>query len=82
VDARLSRQSAFSLGTNRNLLVQFKTYFMFCIYFGLNPVPVTLADLSLYAQFLSRSFKTVASIKNYVHGVRVLHLGIGRKSEP
>jgi len=76
-DVKDSRQAAFSLGTNRNLLVQFKTFVIFCIYFHLVPVPVSLADLSMYVQFLSRSFKTVTAVKNYVHGVRILHLGIG-----
>ena len=47
---------------------------MFCLYFNCIPLPVTLQLLSMYAQFLSRSFKSIISVKNYVHGVKVLHL--------
>ncbi|CAG2226049.1 unnamed protein product [Mytilus edulis] len=38
------------------------------------PVPATVHVLTLYAQFLSRSFKSVDSIKNYLSSVRYLHL--------
>ena len=75
-ETRVSRRSAFSAGTSKNLKVQFKTFMIFCLYFNLLPVPASLDTLSLYAQFLSRSFKTVSSIKNYVNGVRVLHLSL------
>jgi len=73
-ETQSSRRAAFSGGTNKNLLVQFKSYFMFCIYFNLLPVPTTINVLSLYAQFLSRSFKSITAVKNYVNGVRILHL--------
>ena len=33
--------------------------------------------LSLYAQFLSRSFKSVQSIKNYLSGVKTMHYLLG-----
>jgi len=49
---------------------------MFCLYFTLLPVPATVNVLSLYTQFLSRSFKSVTSVKNYINGVRILHLRI------
>ena len=46
---------------------------MFCIYFAFKPVPVSIECLCLYAQFLSRTFKSVDSIQNYISGVRTLH---------
>ena len=33
--------------------------------------------MSLYAQFLSRSFKSTQSIKNYLSGVKTMHLLLG-----
>lgn len=69
-----------------NLQSQWKTFFAFCIYFASTPVPVSVDMLSLYIQFLSRSFQCVQStknsrrfqcvqsIKNYVNGMRLLHL--------
>jgi hypothetical protein len=47
---------------------------MFCKYFQINPIPTTVQVLCFYAQFLSRSFKSVNSIKNYLSGVKLLHL--------
>ena len=49
----------------------FKT---FCIYFGLQFLPACLDTVCIYAQFLSRSFKSVESIKNYINGIRLMHL--------
>ena len=46
---------------------------MFCTYFKFSPFPATEEVLALYAQFLSRSFKSAASIRNYIAGIRVLH---------
>jgi hypothetical protein len=42
---------------------------MFCIYFHFEPIPATDKNLTLHAQFLSRSFKTVDAIRNYISGV-------------
>ena len=47
---------------------------MFCIYFKLRPLPAACQTVQLFAQFLSRSFKSVQSIKNYLTGVKYLHL--------
>lgn len=77
-DVRKSRRAAFAVGTNKNLKVQWRAYLMFCIYFQLDPVPATLDDICLFAQFLSRSFKTVAAIRNYLSGVKLLHLFLGK----
>ena len=73
-DTKVSRRAAFSTGTTKNLRIQFRSYVMFCIYFSLIPVPTTLSILSMYAQFLSRSFKSVISLKNYINGVKILHI--------
>ncbi len=40
-------------------------------------MPVSTDTLSLYAQFLSRSFTSTDSIRNYVSGVRTMHLLLG-----
>lgn len=47
---------------------------MFCLHFALEPLPASVMSICLYAQFLSRSFKAVSSIHNYISGVRTLHL--------
>jgi hypothetical protein len=37
----------------------------------------TVSKLCLYGEFLSRSFKSVNSIQNYISGVKTLHLLAG-----
>ena len=47
---------------------------MFCFYFGFQSLPSSVKVLTLYAQFLSKSFVSVQSIKNYISGTKTLHL--------
>lgn len=46
---------------------------MFCSYFDLEMFPCTIESVCLYAEFLSRSFKSYQTIRNYVYGVKLLH---------
>lgn len=57
-DLSSTRRQAYAEGTHKNLKIQWETYLMFCIHFGLKYLPVNTDTLSLYAQFLSRSFKS------------------------
>ncbi len=72
-DLIVSKKSAFAPGTRSNLLVQWQSYILFCLYFGFQFIPATCHILCLFAQFLSRSFKSVGSIKNYISGIKLLH---------
>jgi hypothetical protein len=67
-NCHLERKSA-NLFSSPNIKTQWETYFMFCIYFHFEPIPATDKNLTPYAQFLSRSFKTVDAIRNYISGV-------------
>ena len=49
-------------------------YFMSCSYFGFQSLPSSVKVLTLYAQFLSKSFVSVQPIKNYISGVKTLHV--------
>ena len=66
-------KKAFAEGTDKNLKWQWKTFFLFCTKFNYKPVPASCEAVCMYAQFLSRSFKAVDSIRNYISGVRTLH---------
>lgn len=68
-----SMKNAYAEGSFKNLHTQWETFFMFCGYFKLDPFPVSVDTLCLYAQFLNRSFASVQSIKNYISGIKVLH---------
>lgn len=69
-----SRKVAFAKGTISNLSIQWKAYLLFCAYYQLHPFKISINVLCCYCQFLSRSFKSVCSIKNYLNGVRILFL--------
>ncbi|XP_053398842.1 uncharacterized protein LOC123556597 isoform X2 [Mercenaria mercenaria] len=54
---------------------------MFCLYFKLCFLPVSTITLQLYAQFLSRSFRSVDSIKNYISGIKTMHQMLGCETD-
>ena len=74
IDTRESVKSAHAVGTRKNLQTQWKAFFLFCHYYNLKKLPCDLETLCLFAQFLSRSFTSVDSIRNYLSGVKILHL--------
>jgi hypothetical protein len=47
---------------------------VFCIYFEFIPIPTSVPILTLYAQFLGRSFKSVDFIRNCISAIKWLHL--------
>ena len=69
--------SAYAVSTRKNLKIQWEAFLLFCFYFNLQHIPADTLTLQLYAQFLSRSFKSVDSIRNYLSGVRTMHLLLG-----
>jgi hypothetical protein len=73
-DVNASRKRAFAEGTQANFRTHIKTFLLFCIYFACTSVPVSVVSLEAFIQFLSRSFRSVQSIKNYVNSVKILHL--------
>ena len=76
-DLRSSNLSAYAQGSRKNLRIQWESFLMFCIYFNLCFLPASTHTVQLYAQFLSRSFKSVSSVRNYLSGVRTIHRLLG-----
>lgn len=72
-----SQRQAFAEGTNRNLTIQWETFLLFCFYFKLTYLPAETETLSLYAQFLGRSFQSTHAIKNYISGFKTMHHLLG-----
>lgn len=77
LDLRKSNCQAYAEGSKRNLKIQWESFLCFCIYFKLKYLPVSTDTLQLYAQFLSRSFKSIEGIKNYLSGVKIMHQLLG-----
>ena len=69
-----SRKAALAESTHKAHITQWKTFYKFCSHYGLVWIPASAEILSLYAQFLARSFKSPQSVANYVAGVKLLHI--------
>lgn len=76
-DLNTSRKNAYAAGTAKNLRIQWESFLLFCIHFQLCYIPASTETLCLYSQFLSRSFKSTSAIKNYISGVKTMHLLLG-----
>ena len=69
-------KAAFAAGTHKNHLTQWGTYLLFCLYFSFDFLRATVDTICLFTQFLSRSL-TPASVRNYLSGVKFLHVALG-----
>ena len=78
-DLKVTRKAAFAAGTHKNHLTQWRTYLSFCLYFSLDFLPATVDTICLFCQFLNRSL-TPASVRNYLSGVKFLHVALGHDS--
>ena len=74
IDTRKTQAAAFVTGTLQNLIAQWVKYLIFVTTFGILGFPAMEMTLSWYAQYLSYTFKSHASIVNYLSGVMTLHL--------
>lgn len=72
-DTRRTQKMAAAEGTRSNLRTQWRTYLLFCEYFDIQALPASSETMCYYVEFLKRSFTAIASIKNYLSGVRQLH---------
>lgn len=71
---RRSTRAAFAESTSKNLRSQWKSYLLFCFYFNLTPFPATSKVLAWFAQLLSRSMTAIDTVRNYISGVKLLHV--------
>jgi len=76
LDTQLSDllSKAYASGTMNNLKTQTRAYLLFCLFYGLQPLPANTLNLSRYIAFLARSLRSPQTIVNYLNGVRVYHL--------
>lgn len=73
-DLKTSMNAAFAEGTSRNLKIQWQAYYLFCEAFQRRALPASTRTICLFVQFLSRTMKSADSIRNYVSGVKTLHM--------
>lgn len=75
-DLKKSRKAAYATGTSKNHRTQWRTYLYFTLNFNFVSLPASLQTICLFCQFLSRSM-TPPSVRNYLSGVKLLHLMLG-----
>lgn len=61
---------------------QLKTYLLFCAYYEFKPFPCGSENLCYYAYFLSQSFDSSASVKNYISGIKTFSKLLGHDVAP
>jgi len=65
---------SFASGTLRNLRCQWARFRTFCEYYGVrNRFPASIQLLVAYMAWLCRTVKSQDTVRNYVHGLKVLH---------
>lgn len=75
---RLSFAGALAPGTARNRRAQAYTYVKFMLIYNFNYLSPTVANVSMYAQFLANSYPSPATVKNYLSGAKTwtqFHMG-------
>ena len=73
-DLRETQASTYSKGTMKNLLCQWRSFIRFCVKYGFYMWPVPMHVICLYAQFLAYTFRSAKAVRNYMSGVKLLHL--------
>ena len=76
-DLKKTRKRAYSKGILKNLFCQWRSFTRFNAKYNINQWPVDEHTISLYARFLAYTFHSPKSIKNYLYGIRTLHLLLG-----
>ena len=76
-ELRRTRSKALAPGSNKNLQCQWKKFLEYMDFIDTSCLPIDVEHLCLYIQFLARSLKSPQSIRNYVSGLKSLHLLCG-----
>ena len=78
-DLANTQKHAYAKGTLRNLLCQWRSFSRFCRKYHIKEWPIDDHVLALYAQYLGYTFHSPKSIRNYLSGIRTLHVLLKQK---
>ena len=76
-----TKKSAYASGTIRDLLCHWRSFLRFSRKYKIAEWPVSEHTMCLFAQYLAYTFKSIHSIKNYLQGIKTLHV-LARVSPP
>ena len=69
-----TKQNCYAKSYRANLQTMWKAWFAFGIFFQKRFLPASAFMLSMYAVLLSRTFRSVKAIRNYISAVKTLHV--------
>ena len=72
---------AYRPGTSRNQVQQASTFIKFCDHYHLPFINPSMSTICCYITHLTHHFKSSASVRNYLSGVRFLHKQLGLTTE-
>ena len=73
-DLRVTQSKAYASGTLKNLACQWRSFRHFSIWFNIFDWPVKNHTICLFAQYLAYSFHSAKAVRNYIDGVRKVHV--------
>ena len=73
-ELQVTQSNAYAKGTWKNLCCQWRSFLRFCKKYKIKQWPVSEHVMCLYAQYLAHSFHAIKSVRNYLNGVRTLHI--------
>ena len=73
-DLQHTKSSAYAAGTLKNLACQWRAFRHFCIIYESFEWPVSEHTLCLFAQYLAYTFHLAQAVRNYLNGVRKIHI--------
>ena len=76
LDAEIAtaKREAYAKGSALNFVSQWRAYLLFYTYCQLIALPTSVTDLCRYIVFLTWNLNSYQTLKNYLNGVRSLHL--------
>ena len=73
-DLYITQKLAYSGGTLRNFICQWKAFVHFCVKYKIAQWPVPEHMMCLFARFLAYTFHSSKSVYNYLSGICKLHI--------
>jgi integrase len=76
LEASVYKQATYADSTKKTYRSQIKSFYTFCLKYGLIPIPASQETLCLYMTFLVRSL-SANSIPGYMNVIRIIHMEAG-----
>ena len=73
-DLRATQAMAYAAGTVKNLACQWRSFRRFSIKFNIWDWPVKVRTICLFGQYLSYTFHSAKTVRNYMSGVCKVHI--------